>query len=391
MKTVLIVDEDAGALRALARLVSVRYRGVTVLTASTGEAAVAELRSKTVHVVLVELRLSDWDGLDLVTWMVTNVPQVLVIPMTVSPSPDTALRLTALGINEFLSKPIDSDVLSHVLNGALTSEIKGQIENVGLPSLLQLVELEKKTCKMIVRGGGEVGILQVVRGKLVHAETGNLEGDDAALEIASWAHPTIEFENQPPPRDRSVSHPLGFILMESARLQDEREAAESKRMAVEESGLPRAIMLRGERKSTNDVRSYSRSTLEAAANVDGILAVALVGVDGRLLDHVMKEPLFEMPKLAEGLASVVRAELLAVEQQGRADRLEDLLITSAGRYEMLRPLPGTESFVLVIGDRKRAAPAMTRLFISATEKQFCESALALAAGASNDSDFDLGF
>jgi CheY-like chemotaxis protein len=394
MKTVLIVDDDAGALRALARLVSVRYRGVTVRTAKTGESAIQELTTAKIDLALVDLRLPDWDGLEFLSWIVTNQPLVRVLAMTSQASPETLAKLSALGLGESLVKPIDIDVLSHVLDGALTAEISGQIENVGIPSLLQLVELERKTCRMIVRGGGEVGVLHIVRGKLVHAETGNLEGDAAALEIASWAHPSIEFENQPPPRDRSVSHPLGFILMESARLQDERELAENKRMAVEESGLPRAVLFRGEGKTTkdsgSDAREFSRRTLEATINVEGILTVALVGVDGRLLDHLSKENCAHFERLADGLASVVRAELQAVEQQGRSDKVEDLLITSASRYEMMRPLPGTDSFVLVIGDRQRSAPAMTRLFVSATEKQLCESALALLS-APNDADQDILF
>ena len=62
------------------------------------------------------------------------------------------------------------------------------------------------------------------QGELLAASTGNLTGQDAAFDIINWENPEIEIENvcKVKPEDRDIEVPLGFLLIESARMKDEQ-------------------------------------------------------------------------------------------------------------------------------------------------------------------------
>src|SRR5262249_19759681 len=159
------------ALRALARLIAARHGGVEVLTASNGREAVDLLESRHADLVLTDLQMPELNGFDLLTWIMSNAPRTKVVPMTAYRCAETNHRLLPIGSIECLTKPVDLGILSQLLNEVLASGIQGYVQNIGLSSLLQLLELEQKTCIVSVLGDEGSGAIHLVNGHLVHAET----------------------------------------------------------------------------------------------------------------------------------------------------------------------------------------------------------------------------
>lgn len=61
-----------------------------------------------------------------------------------------------------------------------------------LHSLIQIESLSRTTGVLLVLSGDDSGYLHLIDGELVHAETGRLSGESAALEILSWSDATLE-------------------------------------------------------------------------------------------------------------------------------------------------------------------------------------------------------
>ncbi len=224
----LIVDDDRRQGDALARLVSVQRRDLTVLTARNGADAIDVMESAAIDFVLTDLQMPELDGFGLLAWIASRQPHVSVIAMTAYPDVVSTSRLVELGGIECLTKPID---VSHVLariDQAIGDQSRGHLRDIGLPSLLQVMEMEQKTAVLTVECGGRVGHLYLQTGELVNARFGTLRGDDAALEVLSWTGPSITIQGSATPMERSIEQPLGFLIMEAMRLQDERRAARSR-------------------------------------------------------------------------------------------------------------------------------------------------------------------
>lgn len=91
-------------------------------------------------------------------------------------------------------------------------------------SLLQLINIEEKTCTISVRSNGKVGYLHLSNGELINAETDGMDGQEAAKRIISW--PNAETEIHPKRQtETKIQTSLMSILLEATRFADENRAS----------------------------------------------------------------------------------------------------------------------------------------------------------------------
>jgi two-component system cell cycle response regulator DivK len=104
---VLIVDDDERN-RKLAQDVLGRS-GLRTIAAADGRAALAVLRDRLPDVVLLDLRLPDMDGRDVVRALRDDgrTAHIPVVALTALRYPDGGARLLADGFVDYLEKPID--------------------------------------------------------------------------------------------------------------------------------------------------------------------------------------------------------------------------------------------------------------------------------------------
>ncbi len=111
----------------------------------------------------------------------------------------------------------------------MNKSYQGHISGISLPTFLQLIELDRKTCTLRVKSGRRQGILYFVNGELWDALSENEHGAETALRIVSWQQVIIDIEDRCPLTVRNINLPLGFMLIEGARRCDERQEAPPQR------------------------------------------------------------------------------------------------------------------------------------------------------------------
>jgi hypothetical protein len=111
--------------------------------------------------------------------------------------------------------------LSHSTLQQMETQVGGQIRGIGLPSFLQMAELEQSSFTLHISSAGRVGQLHVAEGQLIAAQTGSLAGSLAAYQIISWDDATIEIAPADASKHNDIQQPLMHILMESLKLKDE--------------------------------------------------------------------------------------------------------------------------------------------------------------------------
>lgn len=108
-RNVLVADDD-GDLRALVSAF-LEDAGWRVFAADDGAAALAHLRDRTVHAMVVDLEMPVLDGFGLMERARELVPHVPVIALTGHRDPETRRRAQAAGFREVLTKPVEGAVL----------------------------------------------------------------------------------------------------------------------------------------------------------------------------------------------------------------------------------------------------------------------------------------
>lgn len=111
--------------------------------------------------------------------------------------------------------------LSHSAFQKMDAAAGGQIRGVGLPSFLQMAEMEQSSFCLIVTSPERSGKLHIAEGVLIDAETVNHTGRDAAYHIIAWDEITIQIAPADPSKTDEIQQPLMHILMESLKIKDE--------------------------------------------------------------------------------------------------------------------------------------------------------------------------
>ena len=105
--TLLIVEDDAPFLKRLAR--AMESRGFAVETAETVVEGVAKAKARPPKYAVVDLRLTDGSGLDVIETIRTRRDDSNMIVLTGYGNIATAVTAVKLGAVDYLSKPADAD------------------------------------------------------------------------------------------------------------------------------------------------------------------------------------------------------------------------------------------------------------------------------------------
>ncbi|TMB00526.1 MAG: sigma-54-dependent Fis family transcriptional regulator [Deltaproteobacteria bacterium] len=126
MADALLVDDDVSFQAALAELV--RAEGFSVETAASLDEARTYLREHTPDLALVDLRLPDGSGLELLREIDSQVATEIVL-ITGNATVDSAVEALRSGASDYLTKPVDIPRLKSVLaNVVRRRELREEIE-----------------------------------------------------------------------------------------------------------------------------------------------------------------------------------------------------------------------------------------------------------------------
>ncbi|ADU62024.1 MAG: response regulator [Pseudodesulfovibrio sp.] len=105
----LIVDDEKGFTEVLAKRMT--RRGIAATTASSGEEAVRLLRGEDFDIAILDLKLEGMDGVEILKIFRLLDPELPVLMLTGHGSESAVKASMRLGAADYLSKPIDFEVL----------------------------------------------------------------------------------------------------------------------------------------------------------------------------------------------------------------------------------------------------------------------------------------
>jgi DNA-binding response OmpR family regulator len=229
---ILVADSQTRILERLSTALGTA--GFYVATATNGMEALGSCLSKAPDVALIERDMPVVDGLHVLQEMGRH-PELASVPvMMMSANATDLARLQAfqLGAVDFIPKPFTVlEIILRARRWARASQrdpervvLRGTLSELNLPSLLQMLETEKKTGQLAITRDQLVAWIDFVDGKIVRARSSEVEGDahDIVMKVLDWKHGFFELSaGQPSPGTIELDTTVTHILLEHARLQDE--------------------------------------------------------------------------------------------------------------------------------------------------------------------------
>jgi len=103
---ILVVDDDQSIRELLETILKDKYR---IMTAATGERALRIMDEVEIHIVLLDLRLPDCNGLDILKIIKEKNPDIEVMIISVVKDIDMVVRAMKLGAYHYIAKDFDCD------------------------------------------------------------------------------------------------------------------------------------------------------------------------------------------------------------------------------------------------------------------------------------------
>ena len=129
---VLIVDDEKNILLTLG--MALENLSISVDTADTGAAALDKLTGGSYDLLLLDLRLPDLDGMEILRRIAQMRPEIKVIIITAYGSIDLAVEAMKLGAVDFLQKPFDTAevraMVSRILDRETQEKQRGRIMSI---------------------------------------------------------------------------------------------------------------------------------------------------------------------------------------------------------------------------------------------------------------------
>ena len=168
---VVVIDDEQGILEVIGRFA--RRAGYDALTCSSGREAIAQLQTRRADLVMVDLRMPDLGGLDVLRAIREIDPRCQAVLMTGYASVETAVEAIKLGATDYLSKPLDFARLEQLLVG-----VRDDLERRrSLLSIESDVARRLEFCGMIGRGPVMQELFGMIRRLSPHVRTALVTGE----------------------------------------------------------------------------------------------------------------------------------------------------------------------------------------------------------------------
>ena len=124
-RTILLVDDEPEVLRLFTRILSAE--GTVMLKARTGAEALAAAQQTRLNLVILDIKLPDMSGTEVLRRIRRIDPGVPVIMVTSYGSVETVRTSMELGAFDYLTKPFDNQEVRRVAREALASRAGGSV------------------------------------------------------------------------------------------------------------------------------------------------------------------------------------------------------------------------------------------------------------------------
>jgi DNA-binding response OmpR family regulator len=234
LRTALVVEPDSADRHAVGA--ELARHGFTVHEAATGAEALRIAVARRPWLVLMEMSLPDESGLDLCRRMRNHSLLRRTPVVFVSARDDCSSRYEALqaGADDFLGKPAPSREMLIRLELLLRrfteieagpesgSALRGAVELVGAPAVLQICHLNQLTGVLVAHRGSQSVRIAFRQGQVVSATGPDHEGPQVVYDFIAWPNGQFEFDRGALVEGTEMTVDFNGLLLEGCRRLDER-------------------------------------------------------------------------------------------------------------------------------------------------------------------------
>ena len=228
----LLVDDEKFLLESLKEGLS-DYEDIfaTDICFSVDE-AIEFSKNKAYDLIITDIRIPGKSGIELLMHLRKMNFQGKVMAMTAYGNEEIFAKINELGGMRIIVKPFDFKWFKKMLLDFFEEKkgFSGTIDSIDLTSLLQLINLERKSVVVKIEIDDKHGFLYFDKGEIINAEFDYLEGKEAAIRLISLNRGRFFVLKEVKKTKRLINIPFLTFIMNVMKVIDEDTEAEERAM-----------------------------------------------------------------------------------------------------------------------------------------------------------------
>ena len=180
-KPLALIIDDEPDIRELLEITLTRM-DVDCMPAENLQGAYTLLKNHKFDICLTDMRLPDGNGLELVAYIQENNPQLPVAVITAHGNMESAIHALKSGAFDFLSKPVDLEILRTLVRTALKLKGKEVEQGHSLIGKTEIIDTTRETISKLARSqapvyiSGESGTGKELVARMIHEQGARSSG-----------------------------------------------------------------------------------------------------------------------------------------------------------------------------------------------------------------------
>lgn len=243
---VLLIDSEQESRRNLEE--NLRERGYTVLSLHETKDAVVAVISLKPDLVITKAKMPLIDGHEISRLMrqnhsTSNIPFLFIHQEAGeikgardNIDDDILMPFTTEGLIGKIDRILKISAERKAILSGRPRKISGQLGIMTLADIIQVLDMNRKTCIVTLKKDKLTGWVYFRNGRIIDAEKGKLQGEEALLELLNWneADFIIETDIDLPFEERIKKDTATLLIDAFTRMDEKRARTETKNLIREE-------------------------------------------------------------------------------------------------------------------------------------------------------------
>ena len=311
-RKLLIVDDDesfAECLKGHLDLMSDIFE--TDISFSVSD-AILKIGKKAYDLVITDINFPGKSGIDLLLYLKEiRFPGSLKV-ITGYDTDENISKIESFGVIDIIRKPIDIPWFLEKLREFFSTPRDEMVtfESIDLLSVMQIINLEKKTSALEIDMEGKKGIIYFEDGEVINGEYENLVGEKAVLKLITLNRGKISVKKSNRKIRRVIKIPFMRYMIEITKTLDELVVFGDKEPVEDDVTETKKYII---------ISNAIKKVLKSLENVTGYLGAGIFSPDGDLIERITVNRNLYLVTQFENIGVLIRNALK--ESQNITDEL----------------------------------------------------------------------
>jgi len=234
-QTILIIEDDKKIVELIKAAIKKINTAYDVEVAYNGQEALKIISQKNIDIALLDILMPVMSGAQLLVELRKQKIWFPILIITGYSVADIHHRLQEFGIIDIMAKPLDILVLKQKIEEILKKrKQKDSIFGMSLSTIMQVLEIEKRTGIMTIKLGEKTCRIFFRKGKVIDIEADGGTGEKALIQYLddTVENKEINIEYLPHKRKENIFQTFTELILNISKIKDEERKKKNKNMGI---------------------------------------------------------------------------------------------------------------------------------------------------------------